>query len=140
MTGKSHFLSNLVLDQVLKNTDMGAFATIHVGLFTVAPTDAYTAAVPTGTEVPSYGTAGRKTITFGANADGPTVGRETKNSVAVSWTAWDGTSPATIVAFAILTALTAGELLYWADLTTNRTINTGEAMSFDIDALVVNED
>lgn len=138
MVGKTHYLSDKVIDQVLKNTDMGTFPTQFMALFTVTPTDAYTAAVPTGTEIDHA--ALRTAITFGANSNGPSVGRESANTGAVDWTTWDGTSPSTIAHCAKMEASTGGEMDYFGPVDTSRIVNTGEDLSFAIGDLVINED
>lgn len=138
MVGKSDRLSDLFIDQVLKNTDMGAFATIFVALFTVAPTDAFTSGAPDGTEIDH--SALRVAPTFGANADGPSVGRESANTGILAWNAWDGTSPSTIIHTALMSAATAGELHYHGALDASRVINTDENASFAIGAFIINED
>lgn len=138
MVGKSDRLSDLFIDQVLKNTDMGAFATIFVALWTVAPTDAYTSGVPDGTEI-DHSTA-RVAPTFGANADGPSVGRESANTGALNWTTWDGTSPSTLIHTALMSASSLGELHYHGALDASRVINTDENASFAIGDFIINED
>lgn len=121
---KSDYLENKVLDHVLKNTAYTSPAGVYMGLFTAAPTDA-----GGGTEV-SGNNYTRKSITFATASGGATSNSAdvTFNTPSASW--------GTVVAFGIYDASTSGNLLYWGDLTINKTINQGDVVQFptgDID-------
>lgn len=121
---KSDYLENKVLDHVLGTTSFTMPADVYVGLYTVAPTDA-----GGGTEVSGNGYA-RKIVTFSAASSGATANDAdvTFDTPSASW--------GTVVAFGIFDQLTGGNLLYWGDLTANKTINSGDTVKFlsgDID-------
>lgn len=137
MAGKTQFAERKVLDAEFGASSLGAPATWYVGLFTAAPSDA-----GGGTEV-ATGSYARVGVT--------------NNST--QWPAATGTSPSakthanaitfpvpsanwgTVTHFGLFDASTAGNLWYWAALTTAKTINNGDsAPSFAAGALVVNED
>ena len=115
----SDFLENKILDHVLVASYTPP-ATIYVALFTVVPTDA-----GGGTEVSAGGYA-RQTSTFDAAAAGATA-----NAGVVTWTA-SGAAFGTVVAFGLFDALTVGNLLFWATLTTDRVVNDGDTAEFAI--------
>ena len=133
MAGKTNLHSDSVLE-VLRGTNLNSIASF-VGLFTVAPTDA-----GGGTES-TYGTDTRQSAAFDSPVAATPSGKKILNSApGISWTSWDGVSPETFVAAGLFTLVSAGTLIYWADLDTNRTINTGETASFAAGALAVTED
>jgi hypothetical protein len=88
---------------------------MYVGLYTAAPTDA-----GGGTEV-SGGSYARVSVSFSVSGTGTLC----TNSAAVEFTAATA-SWGTIVAVGVFDASTAGNLLAWADLTVNKTIDTGD--------------
>jgi hypothetical protein len=133
MAGKSDYLENKVLDHVLGGGDYTRPATVYVGLFTAAPTDA-----GGGTEV-SGGAYARASVTNNATNWPAASGGSKSNGVAIAFvTATAGWGVA--VAFGIFDALTNGNLLYWALLTSSMTIDSGATASFAIGALTVTED
>lgn len=121
---KSDYLEDKLLDHVLKNTAYTSPTTVYVGLYTVAPSDA-----GGGTEVSGNNYA-RKSVTFSSASGGATANSAdvTFDTPSASW--------GTVVAFGIFDQLTTGNLLYWGDLTANKTINSGDTVKFlsgDID-------
>ncbi len=137
MAGKTDGHSDSVLN-VLRAINLNSIAAF-VSLFTVAPTDS-----TPGTES-TYGAAPgpaltRQSVAFKVPEDATPTGRKILNNAVVQWVNWPGTGPETFVAAGLHTLVSAGALIYWADLDTNRTINLGETASFAIDALAVTED
>ena len=130
---KSDFLENELLDHMLGNAAYTAPATVYVALFTVAPTDA-----GGGTEV-SGGAYARVTVANNATnfpaASGGAKSNGTEITFAQATASWG-----TVVAFGIFDALTLGNLLYWATLTTNKTIDSGDTAKFAVGDLDVTED
>ena len=133
MAGKTTYLSNKVLDHVLKNTAYTSPAAVYAALFTAAPTDAYTSGVPTGTEVSGNNYA-RVAITFAAGSSGAT-----SNSSIVTFPTPSGSWGA-CTHFGIFDALTTGNLLYWGALAQTETPISGNAVTFPANDLDVTED
>ena len=127
---KSDFLENELLDHVLGNAAYTAPATVYIALYTVAPTDAGGGTECTG------GSYARKAVTNDVtNFPAASAGAKS-NGVAISFVEATA-SWGTVVAFGILDALTLGNLLYWADLTTSKVIDNLDTATFaigDIDA------
>ena len=111
------YLEDKILKHVFTNVAYTSPTTVYVGLFTVAPTD-----VGGGTEVSGSGYA-RKSAAFTVSGTGTLA----TNSAAIEFDAATG-SWGTIVAVAIFDALTTGNMLAFADLTTNKTIATGDVL------------
>lgn len=121
----SNYLENALINAVLRNTSYTTPSTVYVGLFTSDPTDANT-----GTEV-SGGSYQRKAVTFSSPSNGVT-----SNSSAIEFdqaTANWGT----VTHMGILDASTAGNLLFHGQLTSSKTIETGDVFKFNATALSV---
>lgn len=130
---KSDFLENEILDHVLGGAAYAAPATVYVALFTVPPTDS-----GGGTEV-TGGSYVRAAITNNAvnwpAASGGAKSNGTDIVFAAATAAWG-----TAVAFGIFDAAAAGNLLYWADLTVNKTVDSGDTAQFNTGDLDITED
>jgi hypothetical protein len=111
----SDFLEDKVLKHVFTNTAYTPASTLYVGLYTAAPS--YTGG---GTQV-SGGSYARTAVTF--SVSGTTT--LCTNSAAVEFPTASA-SWGTIVAVGVFDASTGGNLLAWADLATNKTIDTGD--------------
>ena len=124
----SDFLELEVLDHVFGNAAYTAPATVYIALYTVAPTDA-----GGGTEV-TGGSYARVAVTNNAtNFPAAAAGAKSNGTVITFTTAT--ASWGTVVAFGIFDALTLGNLLAWADLTTNKTVDNGDTASFAVNDL-----
>ncbi len=125
----SDYLEKKVQDLVLGGVAFPAPAT-HVALFTVAPTDS-----TAGTEV-TGGAYARVNVTNNTTnwpaATGATAAKSNGTVVtfATATAAWG-----TVVAFAIMDAATAGNMLWWGDLTTVKAIASGDTASFAVGSL-----
>lgn len=127
MPAKSTYLDNALLAAVLTHTTFTSPVTVYAALFTVAPT-----AGGGGTEV-SGGSYARQAVTFGAPASGVT-----SNTAPVNYPA--ATAPwGTVVAVGVFDASTVGNLLYFGNLGTSKTVGTGDTVSFAVSALSVTE-
>lgn len=116
----SDYLEDKVLKHVFTNTAYTAPTTLYVALFTVAPSDS-----GGGTEV--SGTAyARQAMTFTVSGTNPT---QAVNNAAVEFPT-AGSAWGTIVAAAVFDASSAGNMLAWADLTSNKTIASGDVFRF----------
>lgn len=133
MAGKSDYLENAILDHVLGGSDYTRPATVYLALFTAAPTDA-----GGGTEV-TGGSYARKSVTNNST-NFPAASSGVKNlHVAQSFTAASA-SWGTVTHFGIFDASTSGNLLYWGALTASKTVDSGDTVTFAIDALSITED
>lgn len=133
MAGKSDYLENKILDHMLGGPDFTRPATVYVALFTVAPTDA-----GGGTEV-TGGSYARVAYTNNATNFPAAAGGVKANAVVINFVAATA-AWGTIVAFALFDAASAGNLLFWANLTAPKIINNGDAFDFSIGALQFTED
>lgn len=122
----SDYLENNLLDHSLGTTTYTKPTTVYAALYTVAPSDS-----TAGTEV-TGGSYARKVITFAAASAGTT-----SNSANVDF---DNMPAATVVAVAVMDAITSGNLLYWGTLTTSRTVTAGDSIRIATGALVVSLD
>ena len=120
MAGFSDYLEDKVLDHVFGGVAYTA-PTKHVALYTVAPTD-----TGGGTEV-TGGAYARQTSTFTVSGTDPTTAT---NAAAIEYPTATG-DYGTVVAVGILDALSSGNLLAYADLTTSKTVSTGDVFRFD---------
>lgn len=133
MAALSDYLENKILDHILRATAFTAPVTTYVGLLTAAPTDALA-----GTEA-SGGAYARVAVTSGTAAWNNTQGNTTGASTGTDGTIENATvitfpTPTAgwglVTHFAVYDAATAGNMLFYAPLTTSKTINTGDAVSF----------
>ena len=113
MAGFSDYLENKVLDYVLSGGTFSQPGTKYLALYTTAPTDA-----GGGTELSGSGYA-RQSCAFTTTSSAST------NSAAVEWPTATG-DWGTIVAVAIFDAASSGNFLAWSNLTSSRTIETGD--------------
>jgi len=130
---KSDYLELELLDHVLGKATYTAPTTLYLALFTVAPTDAGGGTECTG------GSYARKSVTNNATNFPAASSGSKSNGVAFSFVQATA-SWGECVAFGIFDAATAGNLLYWGDLTANKTVNTGDVATFEIESIVVTED
>jgi hypothetical protein len=128
---KSDFLELELLDHVLGNAAYTAPATIHVGLFTVAPTD-----TGGGTEC-SAGNYARKAVTNNATNFPAASSGLKQNGVPIDFVQANADWAPVItpvVAFGLFDAATSGNLLYWGWLGTDdgklfTGLNTGDVLT-----------
>ena len=121
MSGFSDYLEDKVLEHVFGGNAFTAPSSLHVALFTSAPSD-----TGGGTEV-SGGSYARQTATFNVSGTNPTTAT---NAAAVEYptaTADYGT----VVAVGIFDASSSGNLLAYANLTASKTVSSGDVFRFD---------
>jgi len=129
----SDYLELELLDHVFGGADYTRPATLYVGLYTAAPTDA-----GGGTEV-SGGSYARVAVTNN-DTNWPAAAAGAKaNGTAITFPTATG-DWGTVVAFGIFDADEAGNLLAWADLTVSKAIGSGDTASFAIGALDITLD
>ena len=122
----TNYLENKLIDHFLGTTTFTKPATVYVGLFTVAPTDA-----AGGTEV-TGGSYARQSAAFGAAASGATT-----NSANIYFTLMPS---ATTVAIGIFDASTSGNMLLHGTLTTNKTTDSGDTLRIATGSLTISID
>lgn len=141
--GKSDYLEKAVLDHIVGGTTLAKPATVWVALSTGIYNDAATGAAfgGGGAEV-TGGAYARQSLTNNAtnfpNATGTSPATKS-NGVAINFptatAAWGN-----IQSFYILDAASGGNVLYGADLSTPKTVATGDSVSFAAGGLVITED
>lgn len=110
--------------------DLGTACTPYVALYTVAPTDAGGGTEVTGGAYARQNSSGKWAA--------PSVGAvETNAEIAYPQATADW---GTVVAFAILDAVTGGNFLYWGDLTASKTVNNGDTFKFPSGEIDITED
>lgn len=129
MAGFSDYLENAVLNWLRGNAMPGAPASVYVGLYSAAPSDAGGGVEATTTIRPG----GRVAVTFGA----PNGGTIASNADA-DFGASSGT--VTVSHFGLFDAAAAGNLLAFAALTTPLAITPGINVLFASGALTVSLD
>lgn len=130
MAGKTTIHEASVLN-VLRATNITAPANVYAALFTATPSDA-----GGGTEVPASASYSRQLCGFAAPSGTP---RSVVNAADILYevqaTAYGLTSW-----FAIMDAVTAGNMLYWAALTVAKTFAINDQAVFRAGQLSVTED
>jgi hypothetical protein len=123
MTAASNYTENLALDYLLTNASVTRPTAWYLALFTNTSGNAATN-LEAGTltdEVSTSGTAyGRKTIAFNDAVTGTcsSDGTVTFDTATASW--------GTITHVAVMTAATAGQVLFYGAVTTSKTIDNGD--------------
>ncbi|MBM3854275.1 MAG: hypothetical protein FJ399_14135 [Verrucomicrobia bacterium] len=129
---KSNYLRKKTIDHLLGVTPYVAPSEVDFALYTVAPT-----AAGGGTEVAGNGYARKRVATGGAVFPAASSTGVLTSGSSVDFVAAEGGAWGTIVAVGILDTL--GNLLFFANLTTQKTINDGESLSFRTGDLVFTE-
>ena len=111
----SNFLETEILDHVFAGAAYTAPTTLYLALFTAAPGE-----TGGGTEVSTSGTAyARETVAF------TTTGNTTSNNAAVEYSTATA-SFGTVTHVGVFDALTAGNLMAYATLSSSKAIDTGD--------------
>lgn len=130
MAGFSDYAEDALLEHIVGKTAL-TMPTAYVGLFTVAPTDA-----GGGTEVSGGSYARQQTAGADWNAaSGGSIDNAAIIDFPTATADWG-----TVVAFGLFDALSGGNLLGWATLDTNRTVNNGDTFQFNAGSLTVTLD
>ena len=125
MAEMSNFLENALINATLRNTSYVSPSTVYVALHTADPTDA-----GTGAEV-SGGSYAREAATFGAPSNGVSI--TTADIEFNQATANFGT----VTYIAIWDSLTTGNMLYYTQLDSPKTIETGDIFKISAGNLTV---
>ncbi len=129
MSSFNDYTENLVLTWLFTTSSATRPTAWYVGLFTAAPSD-----TGGGTEVTGNGYARKATGTMTVSGTAPTTAT---NSASIEFDAASGGNWGTIGWAAIFDASTGGNMLAWAALTTNRTINDGDVFRIPAGSLDV---
>lgn len=121
MAGFSDYLEDKVLNHVFGGNAFTAPSSLHVALYTVAPSD-----TGGGTEV-TGGSYARQTATFSVSGTNPTNATNTSAIEYPTATAGYGT----VVAVGVLDASSGGNLLAYANLDSSKVISTGDVFRFN---------
>lgn len=146
----SDFMENKLIDWLFRAQAIGITgataaagtgpATLYVGLYTANPTDAAGGTEVTGGAYARVAVTSALTAWAGTQGAGTTVASSgttgtTSNNAAVTFPA-PTANWGVVTGFGIFDAATAGNLLIWGALTTNKTVNNGDpAPSFAAAAL-----
>lgn len=117
----SRYLQQKILEHVLRNVAYTSPTTVYLALFTALPSDE-TSGTPTEVSGGSYA---RQSIAFSAYANDAPTGGHCSNSGTITFPTASATW-GTIVAIGIYDASTAGNLLYYGNLSANQIINNGQ--------------
>jgi len=129
---KTDAFEQRLLDHVFKGgatPALGALSTVYVALFTATPSDA-----SGGTEVTGSAYA-RQAV---ASAGWTRTASQIANNAEIAFPQVT-TSAYTVVGWAVMDALTVGNMLYWGDCTST-VMNVGDIPRFAANALTVSED
>jgi hypothetical protein len=140
------YLEKRVLDLIFRNANASATvplgldsASVWVGFFTDSAGTSHETG--TGTEVASGGYARVAVARSGSPGWTAAAGSlgTTGNSGSIAFTTATG-SWGTVNQFGIFDALTGGNLLYWGDLGSPRTIGAGDTATFAAGAITITQD
>ena len=122
MAGFSDFLETKVLEHVFGGSAYTAPTTLHIALYTAAPTDS-----GGGTEV-NGGAYARQTATFNVSGNTATNAANVEYATATA-------NYGTVVAMGIFDAASSGNLLAYGTLTTSKSVSTGDVFRFNASAI-----
>lgn len=141
MSNMTDFLENRIVDWLLRGQAYTPPTTVHIGLFTVAAGDAggqtevtggsYARAAVSATLANFAGTQSAGSTTASTGTSGQTSNNNVVNfpTPTADW--------GTVVGIGIFDAASGGNLLFYAPLAANKTINNGDAVSFAAGALTI---
>jgi hypothetical protein len=120
MAGLSDYAENKLLDHLVGKTSF-TMPTVHVALYTAAPTDAGGGTQVSGGSYARVATAGADWVAAsgGASSNANDI---TFPTASANW--------GTVVAVGIFDASSGGNLLAWANLAVNKAVNSGDTAKF----------
>jgi hypothetical protein len=144
MAAMSDYLENKIIDQVFRGQAYSFPTTLYVGLFSASPSD-----VAGGTEITGNNYS-RSSVTnslanwAGTQAAASTAASSgssgtTSNNSAITF-ATPSASWGAVVAFGIFDAASAGNLLFYGNLSISKTINQGDTVTFPAASLSIQID
>lgn len=131
-SGWTNYAVNKILEVVLRGTSFTFPTNFYIGIFTTDPTDS-----TGGTEFTGYGS--RKAIAVGSAAWNALSGGSTASAIdnQLTASATGGTSGANITSYGLFDASTAGNLWFWANVTTANPIVAGNPVDFPIGNITI---
>lgn len=134
--GYTTYLANKINDNTFGNTAYSVPATLYIALFTDSNTPTQRNA-GTVTET-TYTNYARVAVTNNTT-NFPNSSAGSKTNGATFTFATCGASGATLTAFGVYDASTAGNLLAWGDLTASKTVANGDTPSFSSGQLTISQ-
>ena len=131
MSAISDYLENKIIDWLLRGQTFTPPTTVYVGLLTAAPSDAGGGTEVSGGSYARVAVASSLSNWAGSQSAGSTAastgtGGTTSNNAAVTFPA-PTANWGVVTHFGVYDASAAGNLLFYAALTTPKTINNGDA-------------
>lgn len=135
----SDYLENKLIDHVFRGQAYTAPTTIYVALFTSACSDSAGGTEVSGGSYARPGLAASLTNWAGTQSAGSTVassgtGGTTSNNAVINFTT-PSAGWGTVTYIGLMDAVTSGNLLVCTALTTSKTINSGDSVSFPAGSL-----
>lgn len=133
---KGDYLESAILDHVLGGPDFTRPATVYIHLYTVDEDD--TGATGTEVSTDDWSNYARVAVTNNdTNFPGAVNGSKSNGAIIDFGTAT--IVPANVIVTCAAVRDVSGNLLYWAELTADKTITDGDPVTFPIGSLVFTE-
>lgn len=124
----SNYMEGKIIDSFLRNTAYTPAATVYLALYESSPGE-----TNAGTET-SYTGYARQAVAW--TAEDVATG-QTKNTAQITFPAnGNASASVTITSLAIYDALTTGNMLMYADLSSSKTLAVGDVLAFAANAIV----
>jgi len=134
MAAKTDYTEAAITEHIFGNTNFTRPANLYIALFTAAPSDA-----GGGTEVSGNAYA-RQAVPTGASSGWTRTGGQASNTSAIVFPVATPSGWGNIVAVAIFDALTNGNMLYYGNLASSKTVGAGDQFTFQPSQLSVTDD
>jgi len=135
MSAASNYLENKVLDHTLGGTAYSQPAALYLGLFkNVSTNAAANLEAGTLTDEVSGGSYARKAITFNAASNGSADNDSTVtfDTATANW--------GTVTHIAVMDAASAGNVVYWAAVSTSKLIESGDTFQLSTGNMTISLD
>lgn len=134
MSQMTDYLENKLIDQIFRGQTAVTPATLYVGLFTAAPSDAGGGTEVTGNNYARVSVTSSLANWAGTQAAGSTTastgtGGQTSNNNILTYNTPSG-SWGTVTHMAVFDALSGGNMLFWVALTASKAIASGDTVTF----------
>jgi hypothetical protein len=139
MAALTDYFENKLIDQIFRAQAFTFPGTLHIGLLTAAPSDSAAGTEVSGNSYARASVTGSLANWAGTQSTGSTTassgtGGTTSNNNAITFATPSGTW-GTVTHVGIYDASTSGNLLVYAALTTSKTINSGDTVTFPAGSL-----